>query len=706
MDTVWDEFVDYHVNNTPEKPDFVVVDVYWEPLQPMPSDAVTFYAKIANQGTKDATSVSIRFYRDGYLSASDTWAFPAGYLDTIFPISQWTASKGNHTIRWVIDESNSFDEWNETNNEMTKQFIVGYVLTVQTPYNNIRVKVDGISYWTSPSGNILTYVGPGSHNVEVQTPFSLGTGSQGVFVQWSDGDSSNPRTIFVDNNISLTAEYVTQYYLTINRNPSYIGETTGAGWYNAGTIATATCTSPVPYDTDTRYVFTSWTGDVSGTSTTLEVIMDGPKTVTANYKKQINITFQQSGCPATTTVVIDGGNYSVPCSLWLDYGASYTFTYESPVSGGPGTRYIITYTSHSSPFTFYSSTNVTGNYKTQFYIAVNSAHGNPTSSQWRDKGSSLTVNVQSSAETIPEQSRWLCTGFRVDNGAQQEGTSYTFSGIDKPHEIEFYWTQQFWLQLETDVSDTKVQGTGWYNSGADAPISAETPYSEWWNHRFIFVSWRSTGTNTAPIDNSTSPETTVTMNNYYTVKASWQEQFYISITSSHGDAPPSQWVNSTKSLYVNVTSPADDDGKGTRYRCIGYKIDSGELQEGTGYVFTNVEEPHAISFEWKVQYYLTVETDPSDLSPQPNVSPSGFWYDEGEQVTLKAEDVSGYSFDCWIIDEEKRASGVKSINVQMDKPRTATAKYVSSKFPIELAIVAAGIIVIIVAIIILLKRKK
>jgi len=784
-DTMWDEFICYHVSITPAKPDFVVVDVYWKPSNPMPGDGVTLYADLANQGTQDA-DVSIGAYVDGSSLQNYTLPFPAGYLDTIPFISQWTATKGNHSVTVIMDEDNFCDEWNETNNEMTKKFIVGYVLNVQTPYDRITVMIDGSLYYTDPNGNFQTYAGPGSHSLEVQTPVSLETGSRGAFVRWSDGSSSNPRTIFMNNNLSLTAEYVTQYYLTVNRNPSYIGVTTGEGWYNNGTIATATCTSPVPWGANTRYVFTNWTGDAFETSTTLHLIMDGPKTVTANYK-------------------------------------------------------------------------------TQFYINITSSHGVPTPSQWADKGSSLTVEVESPTETITNQTRWRCTGFSVDHVDVQEGTSYKFSYVQEPHEIEFYWMQQFWLQVDTGLSGSTVWGTDWYDDGTAAFILVDTPYIETWEHRFIFVSWVSAGTNVASITNSTSPETTVTMNNYYTVKATWQEQFYIIITSSHGDQPPSQWANFTESLYVNVISPADDNGKGTRYRCAGYRIDSGELQARTSHIFTNIHDSHTISFEWRVQYrltinnmghgtikpaaegwydkdtlvmvsvgsdttsnttdtryifagwsgsglgnytgamnpcevrmygpvtevtdwttqyylainsphgttvggdwydddstayagldeeivsgdagvryvfvewcgdasgnefnksnsifmdnpktataswktqyYLTVETDPPSLSPEPSVSPSGLWYDENMSVTLEAGDVSGYTFDCWDVDGERQGSGVKSITVEMNKSRVAIAKYKLSKFPTEWAIII-GIIVISVVIGVVafvLKRRK
>jgi len=78
---------------------------------------------------------------------------------------------------------------------------------------------------------------------------------------------------------------------------------------------------------------------------------------------------------------------------------------------------------------------------------------------------------------------------------------------------------------------------------------------------------------------------------------------------------------------------------------------------------------------WKVQYYLTVETDPSGLSPQPSVSPSGPWYDSGTQVTLTAETVNGITFDQWTVDGTSQGTDVNPITVEMDQPYDAVAHY-------------------------------
>jgi len=608
-DTMWDAFIDYHVGITPQKPDFVVVDVYWEPSSPMPGDSVTFYADLANQGTQDA-SVHIHVEKDGILYAHDTFDFLAGAAGAALALETlstppWTASPGKYNITWIMDPYGSIEEWNETNNQMTKWLIVGYSLTIQTPYSGITVKIDGSWYATKPDGSYQRYVSPGLHSVEVPASVSLASWTQGVFVQWNDGNSSNVRNVFVDSDVTMTAEYVTQYYLTVKKNPSYVGATvTGQGWYNNGTIAVANCTSLVP-GTTYRYVFVNWTGDAFGNSPTLYILMNSPKTVTANYKEQYNVTFTTYGCEGSPHIIVDSVTYSLPCSFWLDSGSSHTFSYESPVSGGVGVQYVLTSTSYNSPFTVTYGATITGYYKTQFYITVNSAHGTPTPSQWIDKYYYLPVTVQSPTETTSNQTRWRCTGFSVDHAPSQTGTGYTFSYVQGPHEIEFYWKQQFWLQVNTGVSGSTVTGTGWYDNGTAASISANTPYTVSAGHRFVFVSWISTGTNIASITNATSPQTTVYMDNYYIVQANWKEQFYLTMrTNPMGltqpiASPGSPWYN-------NGTSVTCTAQRTNGYGFDHWTVDGTSWNSGVNPTMVTMDAAHEV-----IAYYFTDNVKPS-----------------------------------------------------------------------------------------------
>ena len=52
----------------------------------------------------------------------------------------------------------------------------------------------------------------------------------------------------------------------------------------------------------TRYLFTQWTGDASGTSQKSNpILMDAPKTATANWKTQYKVTFSVNPAYSGTT---------------------------------------------------------------------------------------------------------------------------------------------------------------------------------------------------------------------------------------------------------------------------------------------------------------------------------------------------------------------------------------------------------------------
>jgi len=103
-----------------------------------------------------------------------------------------------------------------------------------------------------------------------------------VFSNWAvDEDAQTGETVSltVDAPHTAVAEYDTQHYLTVH---SDYGDPTGEGWYDDGSVATVSVTSPV--GTLVRKVFAGWTGDLSGTASTQSITIDEPKTVTAEWR--------------------------------------------------------------------------------------------------------------------------------------------------------------------------------------------------------------------------------------------------------------------------------------------------------------------------------------------------------------------------------------------------------------------------------------
>ena len=89
-------------------------------------------------------------------------------------------------------------------------------------------------------------------------------------------------SVTVTQPITISGAYKTQYYLTVS---SVYGSVGGAGWYDAGASAYATVTPlTVSGNNGAQNKFDHWSNDASGkTSPSNAIVMDGPKTATANW---------------------------------------------------------------------------------------------------------------------------------------------------------------------------------------------------------------------------------------------------------------------------------------------------------------------------------------------------------------------------------------------------------------------------------------
>lgn len=118
---------------------------------------------------------------------------------------------------------------------------------------------------------------------EVETEDVItGKQTRHVFQNWvveGEDETDNPLSLTVDSPLMASAEYKTQHYLTVN---SEYGDPTGESWYDEGETATASVTSPV--GSIVRKVFTEWSGDSTAASPATTVLMDEPKSVTANWR--------------------------------------------------------------------------------------------------------------------------------------------------------------------------------------------------------------------------------------------------------------------------------------------------------------------------------------------------------------------------------------------------------------------------------------
>jgi uncharacterized repeat protein (TIGR02543 family) len=191
-------------------------------------------------------------------------------------------------------------------------------------------------------------------------------GTQYVFTGWSSSDTGGyagadaSHSVTMSNPITETAAWKTQYELTVSSAHDTAG---GAGWYDAASIAHATLASGTVAGTaGTQYVFTGWSGGASGTGLTSDdITMDGPKTATADWKTQYELT-------VTSDYGTAGG------AGWYDSGATPSATVTPlTVAGASGVQYVFTQwsgdasgaTSPSNSITMDGPKTATADWKTQ-----------------------------------------------------------------------------------------------------------------------------------------------------------------------------------------------------------------------------------------------------------------------------------------------------------------------------------------------------
>ena len=174
--------------------------------------------------------------------------------------------------------------WDEAGNTGTDTLTVIYSaptisVTVATSPTGRSITVDGVGY-TAPQ--TFTWPHRSSHTIATTSPQAGTTGTRYVFANWSDGSTALSRTVAPTGTTTYTANFTTRYLLTLTASPTAGGSInrnpfTVDGYYDAGAVVQLTANAK------TGYVFTSWSGDLAGSTNPQSVTMSAPRSVTANF---------------------------------------------------------------------------------------------------------------------------------------------------------------------------------------------------------------------------------------------------------------------------------------------------------------------------------------------------------------------------------------------------------------------------------------
>jgi len=266
------------------------------------------------------------------------------------------------------------------------------------------------------------------------------------------GSYSGPNretTVHVLGPIVQKVNWDEEYYLQVF---SPVGTTSGDGWYLPGTEVEISVDQETQEDAGSRNSFKSWNGEGNGSYTGNDnpatVTMNGPVTETAVWASQYKLD-----------LVSDEG--TVTGAGWYDAGSTAHVKIDTSVAATAGTRLRFqrwqgvgtgSYTGPDCEFDLVINSPVTeiAQWKTQFFLTLNSERGNPTGAGWYDKGQMISWSIEAGVQINQQERygffRWVGEGAGSYTGEEREPSIVIQSPISETAE----WRGEFFVS--TSVS--------------------------------------------------------------------------------------------------------------------------------------------------------------------------------------------------------------------------------------------------------------
>jgi M6 family metalloprotease-like protein len=403
------------------------------PVITLPNTTVTVTVQVSNIGTQAATNVPIEVTLDSQPYTNLQVSVNAGA--TTPATFTWISKTGSHTFNITLDPNHTINETSRANNVATFTLNVGPTLTINVPLNitsngNLWVTINGVKY-NITSNQFQTSVPNGTITVQIQPAVNSSQGVRQSFTGWADGNTSNPRQITVTSGTALQALYTTQYLLAVNSNG---GTTTASGWYKPNSTVTVTAANPSNVTANTsRYLFSSWSGDLSSTSTALNVTLNKPLSLQANWIKQYYVTIiSPTGSPTGQG--------------WYNAGTVVTVAVQSAVQYPNGTRMIFNGWNSTAlgnnptqQITVNSPTRLLAAWKTEYLLTLNSQYGPTLGGGWYDAGASAHASVPAAID-YTNSTRRSFAGWTGDLSTLSNNATIF---MDAPKTLNAQWSTQY-----------------------------------------------------------------------------------------------------------------------------------------------------------------------------------------------------------------------------------------------------------------------
>gem|GEM_PF-1318979 len=186
------------------------------------------------------------------------------------------------TLTAKANEGYQFTGWSNGSTDNPLVFTAKEDVSVTANFELIPIKEYTITVYVAPEGS-GTVGGAGKYE-EGKTATLVALPAEGYeFLQWSDGNTDNPRTITVTENLTLIASFKKktvepdEFTVTVVVNPAEGGQVIGAGTYKKGATATLVAIAAEGYE------FKNWSD--GSTDNPHAIVVEKDLTLIANFDK-------------------------------------------------------------------------------------------------------------------------------------------------------------------------------------------------------------------------------------------------------------------------------------------------------------------------------------------------------------------------------------------------------------------------------------
>jgi len=309
-----------------------IVDVPWSVTK---AQTVNVKGGSAACWTLEHTGESMGYWRVGETRSSgtetDTYLF-----DTTHGVYLGESISGSYSF------DRSGGGWSETHSATSQvvntNLVFSVLATIGAEPTGVVVVVDGVTYAGDQLPKVFTWDIGSTHTVEVNATIQDKPGVRYVFAQWNDGSTDKSITVTAMQPVNCTATFKIQYELKVD---SDLGKPEGDGWYDSGSRATFSVISPQPEAgvfgvLGAKQVFQDWTGDSLKDTATATIVMNGPKSVKAEWKADYTLAFIVLG--AVVGGVAVAGGFGLVRARRKPAESTVLYDVPSPPPVAPATR--------------------------------------------------------------------------------------------------------------------------------------------------------------------------------------------------------------------------------------------------------------------------------------------------------------------------------------------------------------------------------